>query len=160
MAPLDTSMWPTPTMAGTPIDRARIAVCDTADPTSVQKANAMPWGRLTVSDGVRSCGDDDRRHLHLGQAAVLDAEQGPDDLLADVAYVDGPLGEVLVAELGELVGQLVGTLVDRPFGRHGLGLDAFLDRVDERRVLEEHSVDAEDLGRLRTGAGHRLLLQP
>ena len=54
MAPSDTSMWPTPTMAGTPIDRARIAVCDTADPTSVQKASAMPWGRLTVSDGVRS----------------------------------------------------------------------------------------------------------
>ena len=110
---------PSPTTAGMPSARARIAACAVAPPRAV----AMAWVCVGVEPdrlGRRELvGDDDAGALRRGRRGRA-GERG-EDAARDVLDVDGALAQVGVVEPAEGVGGLVGGRAPGRAGRLARG---------------------------------------
>ena len=143
------SASPTPTTAGMPSARARIAACAVAPPRAVAIPHASPGSSPTASPGVSSsaqtmpgpCGADP--DLRAGEPR----EHPP----ADVLDVDRALAQVRIVERPEGRGRLPRR---RPPCAPGAGplVDLAQRGAGEGDVVEEQRVGGEDLGLGRAAA--------
>ncbi len=134
-----------PTTAGTPMLRARIAVCEVGPPLAMQIPKILSRSKPTVSDGVRSMATDDRRLSQEDRVFVGFPLQTPQYTFGHIRQVLCPRLEVRVVHVGQRVRVLVISGLDRSLGIGMFVEDRCPDLGHEFNVIQECLVGSKDI---------------
>ena len=134
------SASPSPTAAGRPSARARIAACAVAEPWAVAIPRTSSGSRPAASAGVSS----PARTMpgSVGPGRLL-ARDGGDDAAPDVEHVGGALAQQRLVEPAVERGHLLGGVVPRALGG-GAARDGLVGGLEQRLVVEQGEVGVED----------------